>query len=154
MASRSIDSSGVSRRRLTLQHSGGRSPGWIVPVRRCWTTRFRTCQSCSVLPGQFAADRALAERDRNPQNLLPASGQRLLQRYPQRLKPHGAEPVDMPDDQAPLALGQFAEGPCHPAMITGLGGVQHMERARRVAAPVDSPQQRQLAGSGLALGSP
>ena len=36
-------------------------------------------------------------------------------------------------------------------MITGVGGVQHMERAGRVTAPVDSPQQRQLAGSGLAL---
>ena len=57
-------------------------------------------------PGQVADGRALAERDRNPQNLLPVRGQRLLQRYPQRLKPRGAEPVDVPDDQAPLALKQ------------------------------------------------
>ena len=100
--------------------------------------------------GQVAAGRALAERDRNPQNLLPARGQRLLQRYPQRLKPQGAEPVDVADDQAPLALKQFAERPRHPVVITGFGGVQHVERAGRVAAPADSPQQRQLAGSGLA----
>ena len=57
----------------------------------------------------------------------------------------------MPDDQAPLALQQFAERPHQPVMSAGFGGVQHMERAGRVAAPVDSPQQRQLAGSGLAL---
>ena len=31
MASRSIDSSGLSSRRLTVQHSGGRSLGWIEP---------------------------------------------------------------------------------------------------------------------------
>jgi hypothetical protein len=48
-------------------------------------------------PGQVAAGRVLAERDRNPERLLPARGQRLLQRYPQRLQPHGAEPVDVPD---------------------------------------------------------
>ena len=52
MASRSIDSSGLSSLRLTVQHSGGRSFGWIVPVRRWWTTRLSTCQSCSMLPGQ------------------------------------------------------------------------------------------------------
>jgi len=33
-------------------------------------------------PGQVAGGRPLAERDRNPQNVLPARGQRLLQRNP------------------------------------------------------------------------
>ena len=99
-------------------------------------------------PGQVADGRALAERDRNPQNVLPARGQRLLQRYPQRLKPRAAEPVDVPDDQAPLALKQFAERRHHRVVITGFGGIQHVERAGRVAAQADSPQQRQLAGPG------
>ena len=57
----------------------------------------------------------------------------------------------MPDDQGPLALEQFAERPHHPVVITGVGGVQHVERTGWVTAPVDSPQQRQLAGSGLAF---
>src|SRR5437764_1047846 len=52
IASRSIDSSGLSRRRLTVQHSGGRSSGWIVPDRRCLATLLSTSQSCSMLPGQ------------------------------------------------------------------------------------------------------
>src|SRR6266852_1219007 len=38
MASRSIDSRGLSSLRLTVQHSGGRSPGRIVPVRRWLAT--------------------------------------------------------------------------------------------------------------------
>jgi hypothetical protein len=91
-------------------------------------------------PGQVADGRSLAERDRNPQNVLPARGQCLFQRYPQRLKPQGAEPVDVPDDQAPLALEQFAERPHHPVVIAGAGGVQHVERAGRIAAPGDGPQ--------------
>jgi len=45
----------------------------------------------------------------------------LLQRYPQRLKPHGAEPVDVPDDRAPLALEQVTQRPRHPVVITGAG---------------------------------
>jgi hypothetical protein len=36
-------------------------------------------------------------------------------------------------------------------VISGFGGVQHMQSASRVAVPVHSPQQRQLAGSGLTL---
>src|ERR1039458_587780 len=94
---------------------------------------------------------ALAERDGNPEDLLPACGQRLLQRYPQRMQPQDAEPVDVPDDQAPLPLEQFTETPQHPVVVTGIGGVQHTQSASRAPAPTDSPQQRQLAGSGLAL---
>ena len=52
-------------------------------------------------PGQVAADWPLAESDRNPENVLPSGGQCLLQRYPQRVQPQGAELVDVPDDQAP-----------------------------------------------------
>ena len=51
-------SSGPSSRRLTVQHSGGRSAGWIVPVRRWCTMRLSTCQSCSVLPGQLDRSRS------------------------------------------------------------------------------------------------
>jgi hypothetical protein len=58
MASRCIDSSGPSSRRLTVQHSGGRSAGWIVPVRQWCTTRLSTCQSCSVSPGQLDRSRS------------------------------------------------------------------------------------------------
>ena len=48
-----MDSSGDSNRLLTVQHSGGRSAGWMDPVRRFCMTRLRTCHSCSVLPGHF-----------------------------------------------------------------------------------------------------
>ena len=99
--------------------------------------------------GKLALLRAVHWR-RNPGCLLPARGQRLFQRYPQRLQPRDAEPVDVPEDQATLALEQFAEHPHHPVVITGLGGIQNVERADRVVAPVDGPQQRQLAGPGLA----
>src|SRR6266480_4960786 len=68
----------------------------------------------------------------------------VTQRDPQCAQPQGAEAVDVPDDQAPLALKQFAEGPHHPVVISGFGGVQHMQSAGRVAVPVHSPQQRQL----------
>jgi len=60
-------------------------------------------------PGQVGLDRALAERDGDPERLLPACCQRLFQRDPQAAQPQGVEAVDMPDDQAPLALKQFAE---------------------------------------------
>jgi hypothetical protein len=54
----------------------------------------------------------------------------------------------MPDDQAPLVLKQFAERPDQAVVIGGFGGVQHMQSASRIAAPVHGPEQRQLAGSG------
>ena len=60
-------------------------------------------------PGQVRLDRTLAERDGDPERFLPACGQRLFQRDPQAAQPQGAEAVDVPDDQAPLALKQFAE---------------------------------------------
>ncbi len=88
--------------------------------------------------GHAGVQRAAAYRDRNPELFLPARGQRLLQRQPQRAQPLGAQAVGVPDDQAPLALKQFAERARQPVVITGGGGVQHMERASRGAAPADS----------------
>ncbi len=70
MASRSIDSSGVSSLRLTVQHCGGRSPGRIVPVRRWLATVVSTCRSCSMLPGQPDRTRsciASGEQAREPE---------------------------------------------------------------------------------------
>src|SRR6266568_4517466 len=52
IASRSSASSGLSTRRLTVQHSGGRSPGSMEPTRLRATMPRITCQSCSMLPGQ------------------------------------------------------------------------------------------------------
>ena len=42
-----------------MRHSGGRSSGWIAPVRRCWVTFRSTCHSCSMLPGQLDRDEQL-----------------------------------------------------------------------------------------------
>ena len=101
--------------------------------------------------GQIGLDRTLAEGHRNPELLLPARGQRLLQRDPQRTQPHRAEAVDVPDDQAPLALEQFAERPHQPLVVSCVGGVQHVQGTGWVAAPVHGLDQRQLAGSRLPL---
>src|ERR1019366_10331188 len=91
--------------------------------------------------GQVAAWRALAECDRDPEDLLPAGGQRRLQRSPQCVPPPRAEPVDVPDDQASLAVVQFRAGLRWPVVIAGVGGVEHVERAGRVAVPVHGLQQ-------------
>ena len=224
MASRSGDSGGLSSRRLTLQHSGGRSPGWMVPGRPrgdasedlpelpgvAWPVRPRQQghrlgragrRAGRVQPGQERTARARAGPRRGGgaggssaaagKNVSsparsPAAGPGLSvtttrgtcglpagpAACPRDLRPargtcglpaasacssairsawsRGAEPAGVPDDQAPLALEQVARRPRHPVVITGAGGVRRAGRAGRVAAPADGPQQRQLAGSGLA----
>src|SRR4029450_9729912 len=55
MASRSIDSSGLRSRRLRAPNSGGRSCGWITPVRRRRTTWRRGVKTRVAMTGPAAA---------------------------------------------------------------------------------------------------
>src|ERR1039457_7205362 len=100
---------------------------------------------------QRFAHGCLAQGDHDPQRVLLAGRQRLVQRGSQHAQLPGVDPVDVPDHQGALAVEQLTACAGQPLLAGGIRGIEDVQEASRIAPLVHGPYHGQLAGSGLAL---